>query len=825
MMYGKELSPDQMKRVIDAEQTQNPLFLMITVSEIVVFGYFRLLDKKIDSLITCNSVQELFENYLQRLEEDYNVSTFPGNLVEKVLLAILFSRSGISETELKEILTIPDSIWSPLYFAMEKYVIQHSGLLNFGFKELKTAVEKKYLKSPQDGKTILKQMIEYFEKKRKGFNWSVLHGDHDISRCSIELPFLQKQIGDNEGLLTTITDFTVFQSLFQEHNYEIIELWEATGCDTSEIIDRYLTNFDVRIADIYLKRQQNQDEKHSSPPGVEASQLLTDLRIMLGYVQKPVEGIKIMKRQIQVLENSKGYMDENKRQEALVRCQYFLAAQYVEMEDYETGVPIHEKIISDLEKLKEAGNISIDSLIVLAMSYNDIGVTLVSRREYEKAEKYFYKSMEIESVEGLRQEEGECLMNIALCRLEQGDTDKALELYLKTLEIFEDVFFGQLNHNLGQLMTNIGLTYRRQNKLEEAEIYYNRSLKIKAQALGWDNPDVAYVYMNLSVIEQLRSNLPKSIELITKAELIFKKRNADLYTNANYRKVFENRVLYIVLQERYEDAEEEYQKILNVLMDKGLMDFCLKGLHLEMLKFYIRSEQYDKATKTALAILSRANPEPTDFTYLDHLDALKPIEERPQREYKYSLERAFDLWPDNGDIGRRLARNNYIPRNLTDKLLQHLQKIDKNVEGLGAMTYGYASDWCCEDQKSDLALTVLRKGFEIYPDSMEIIDRLTTILRENKDYAGLLEFLQPVTKRIDNSALHYIAGYSAIMQGQFDLARELLKRIIDKDSDPDPDIMLQKATDLYNSIDQFESETKKIMENKIRDQNQSDDKI
>ncbi|KAL8601645.1 hypothetical protein ACOMHN_003911 [Nucella lapillus] len=48
---GKELSPAQLQRVVTAKQTENPLFLKIVLAELSIFGYFRKLDEKIDSLI------------------------------------------------------------------------------------------------------------------------------------------------------------------------------------------------------------------------------------------------------------------------------------------------------------------------------------------------------------------------------------------------------------------------------------------------------------------------------------------------------------------------------------------------------------------------------------------------------------------------------------------------------------------------------------------------------------------------------------------------------------------------------------------------------
>ena len=53
MLRGKTMSTDQLQRVVDAEQTHNPLFLKIVLEELCAFGKFRELDKKIDSLVQC----------------------------------------------------------------------------------------------------------------------------------------------------------------------------------------------------------------------------------------------------------------------------------------------------------------------------------------------------------------------------------------------------------------------------------------------------------------------------------------------------------------------------------------------------------------------------------------------------------------------------------------------------------------------------------------------------------------------------------------------------------------------------------------------------
>ncbi|RUS83651.1 hypothetical protein EGW08_008619 [Elysia chlorotica] len=129
MINGKELSPEQLERIVEVDQTSSPLFLKIVLFEISIYGYFRLLDKKIDSLIYCDGVQDLLSKVLQRLEEDYNSEGKDCQLVQQVLGALAVSYQGLTETDICTMLEINSSVWSPFYFAMENFLINDSGLL------------------------------------------------------------------------------------------------------------------------------------------------------------------------------------------------------------------------------------------------------------------------------------------------------------------------------------------------------------------------------------------------------------------------------------------------------------------------------------------------------------------------------------------------------------------------------------------------------------------------------------------------------------------------------------------------------------------------
>ena len=49
---GKTLSDYQLQKIVEAQNTVSPLFLQVVLEELCMFGYFRQLDQKIETLIT-----------------------------------------------------------------------------------------------------------------------------------------------------------------------------------------------------------------------------------------------------------------------------------------------------------------------------------------------------------------------------------------------------------------------------------------------------------------------------------------------------------------------------------------------------------------------------------------------------------------------------------------------------------------------------------------------------------------------------------------------------------------------------------------------------
>jgi hypothetical protein len=80
------------------------------------------------------------------------------------------ARKGLSEIEIREIVgnndePLPGAFWSPLYLAVEKSLVNRSGLLSFSHEYIRTAVKKKYLQAESEERQSHLDIADYFEKK------------------------------------------------------------------------------------------------------------------------------------------------------------------------------------------------------------------------------------------------------------------------------------------------------------------------------------------------------------------------------------------------------------------------------------------------------------------------------------------------------------------------------------------------------------------------------------------------------------------------------------------------------------------------------------
>ncbi|OWF34800.1 hypothetical protein KP79_PYT14199 [Mizuhopecten yessoensis] len=566
-MAGKELSATQVDKIVQARQTENALFMKIVLNELVSFGYFRLLDQKIDSLVSCQSVQDLFGNMLQRLEEDYNVPEHEGNLVEQVMCSLYLSRQGLAEREVTGIYGITRPVWLSLYYAIENYIIDQAGHLYIGLNDLRTAIYNRYLQKPETKSYYLKKIIGYFEQNRKslGHFSGKAKKSYTASRVAYELPYLLKSLGDLEGLATALLDLQLVLTLLDaDGNLYLVDLWKTTGLQWTEVARRYINALNQTVVNIYLEMEED-DTLENDSAGVRILDTVLILQEIFEQVGDFHAAVMIMEHHIKICEEnlSTGKLKDIK---VMMYVKYSLACLYVDHSQFTAGEKLHMDVYKFRKRIVEEAGDSVgeEDRRALGKSYHGLHVLYLHLQDDEKALEYVEKSMELEAEADNvdKSDLAASYTNMATIKMNLKLLDEALEYALKALKLEEDISFGHLPPKIGNLFTNIGLIYRRKGELDTAEKYYFRSLQIKRQAFGHHHIDIPISLMNLGTLEGIRGNREKSLKYFQEGLDVYKALNA-----------MPNNVQYLMIQENFLLTKWQLGKQEETLED--FFPFCM----------------------------------------------------------------------------------------------------------------------------------------------------------------------------------------------------------------------------------------------------------
>lgn len=199
-----------------------------------------------------------------------------------------------------------------------------------------------------------------------------------------------------------------------------------------------------------------------------------------------------------------------------------------------------------------------------AMSASQLGGIAQQKIEYEKADFYFKKAIELES------DNPKYLTDAGIMAHRLGRYDEAKRLYKRSLEIQEkspgpDQLYLAINlNNLAQIFRDQGEIFQDHRNYSkatslyaEAEPLYKRSLEILEKSLGSDHPKVAASLNNLTALYINQGKYAEAESLIKRSLSIKEKKlgpdHPDIAASLN------NLALSYNAQGRYAEAEELYK--------------------------------------------------------------------------------------------------------------------------------------------------------------------------------------------------------------------------------------------------------------------------
>ena len=233
-------SPQIRENFLAKLDSGNPLYIMVALEELRIFGSFEQLAGRIDLLP--DDVPALFQQVLERIENDF--AAWPG-LVADALSVIACSRQGMTPEEMQTLLAeyaptrepinlpqhppkglfsrvlnffkrhpgpkappipavpdkLPDMVWSRLRLSLDAYLFERSGAVDFFHGQLKEAVGARYLSTDAERDRWHQTIADYFENR-----WA-----EPYPRALDELPHQLAKAKDWDGVERVLCDLLFVQ--------------------------------------------------------------------------------------------------------------------------------------------------------------------------------------------------------------------------------------------------------------------------------------------------------------------------------------------------------------------------------------------------------------------------------------------------------------------------------------------------------------------------------------------------------------------------------------------------------------------------------------
>jgi tetratricopeptide (TPR) repeat protein len=183
--------------------------------------------------------------------------------------------------------------------------------------------------------------------------------------------------------------------------------------------------------------------------------------------------------------------------------------------ELETAESAYNRII---DYLKGTGDPSLEPKI--AVGYHQLGTIAQERQQFDTAEEWYKKALEIFERLGLERDAATTYHNLGIIAQERQQFDSAEDWYKKALEIRKRL---GLERDAANTYHNLGFIAQERQQLDSAEEWYKKALEIRKR-LGLER-DAANTYHQLGIIAQERQQLDSAEEWYKKALEIRKRLN------------------------------------------------------------------------------------------------------------------------------------------------------------------------------------------------------------------------------------------------------------------------------------------------------------
>jgi len=227
-----------------------------------------------------------------------------------------------------------------------------------------------------------------------------------------------------------------------------------------------------------------------------------------------------------------------------------------------------------------------------AYDYHQLGIIAQERQQFDVAEQWYRKALEIFERLGLERDAANDYYGLGMIAEERQQFDEAEQWYRKALEIFERL---GLERYAAYDYHQLGIIAQERQRYDEAEQWYRKALEIR-ERLGLER-DAADDYHQLGMIAQKRQQFDVAEQWYRKALEIRERLGLERDAATDYYqlgRIAEERQQFDVAEEWYRKALEIFDK-LGLERDAATVYLQLGTVAQERQQFDVAEQWYRKA--------------------------------------------------------------------------------------------------------------------------------------------------------------------------------------------------------------------------------------
>jgi tetratricopeptide (TPR) repeat protein len=482
--YRKRLPDPAVEKLIQAKNTENPLFLKTVLAELRIMGVHEELDKRIAYYLSAKNIESLYEKMLERMESDFDRSR--KYLVRDCLFYLWCSRRGLSESELLDLLgttgkSLPRAYLSPFLLALEHLLLNTSGIITFAHDRLRIAVMNRYAQSGAFIEDYRRNLCSYFREKE------------ELDRSVDEIPYQLSRMRNWTQMHSYIRQIPVFEKAFAKDKLELLSNWFLLG-------DFYNMDESYRVA---LQSWEGAEDNADLPTS-KIIQVITDLGSFLCFSGSGKSATILFERAYEIALNTYG---SNSEETASCMSQY--GRLLLDNGKYHKADKLLREAFNT--RLRTLGPEHRDTL----MSMDELALLEMMQGHYKDAEILYQKGYEISKkiLGATHPGTMESLNGLALLYLKKGEYQNAKPIQEQAYLIF-DRNFGKEHPDTLALRTSYAFTLCEIGEVDQAVEHYRSTLSIYESCFGPEHPGTLTSLSGLSHILELRGDIEEAEKLL-----------------------------------------------------------------------------------------------------------------------------------------------------------------------------------------------------------------------------------------------------------------------------------------------------------------------